>query len=527
MKLEAFGLTIGIGRQPTAPPTVKEALIDNLETKVSAAAPLIWLMYQGQTRGVWTKRNYAQYSDDAYKRCVVAYKCINMISRGAAKIPWVAKKGADRHGKGGTELPPEHPLNKLLCKPNPLQSEAWFRESVVAYLLLSGNTYIEGVGPFAEDSPPLELWSHRPDRMKVVPGPRGPAGYTYEVNGQLKEWEFDPIDGKGPILHMKFWNPLDDWYGMSPVEAAAYSVDGHNMAGEWNQGLLQNGCRPSGAMVYKPGESSPPNLSEKQKADLKEQLNSASAGTRNAGRPLILDGGLEWMQMSMTPAEMDWIGGKNNSAREICMAFDVPPMMLGIPGDNTYANYKEARQALYQDTIIPVNDSILDGLNGWLAPLFGDDVKIYQDIENLPALAEVRKDRWTMVSTANWMTTNEKRAAVGMDELPGDEANEVLIPSTLVPLTGILDPPTEALGPDGLPLDPGVDENGDPITEADPTDANAKPGDKPAGKPKPGAKPPFGKPKPGAKPFGKKTRLDELFEKAIVAEEKKAKANKS
>lgn len=512
--MRLFGINFGGKDLPPLIPNAKQAFAgDALSHKFSEAAPLIYLMFQGQTRGVWTKRNYAQYSDDAYKRCVVAYKCINIISRGAAKVPWRVKKGAGQDGKGGTDLDASHPLVKLLARPNPLQSEGWFREAVTAYLLLSGNTYIEGVGPFKEGSAPLELWPLRPDRMKVVPGPRGPAGYTYEVNGQIKEWPFDPLDGAGPILHMKFFNPLDDWYGMSPVEAAAYSVDAHNMAGEWNQGLLQNGCRPSGALVYKPGESSPPNLSDKQKEALKEQLNSASAGTRNAGRPLILDGGLEWQAMSLTPAEMDWINGKNNSAREICMAFDVPPMMLGIPGDNTYANYKEARQALYQDTIIPVNDSILDGLNAWLSPLFGEDIKIVQDIENLPALSEVRKDRWTMVQAATWMTTNEKRAAVGMDELPGEEANEVLIPSTLVPLTGILDPPAPALGPDGMPL-PGQDGGEEP----EETDEESEMGldGKPLPPKKPGVKP----------PFPPKKTLDELFERAIKALDAEEKGKK-
>lgn len=521
--MNILGFNISRAAPPARIPTAEQALTLGGESKFSATSPLIMLMHQGQTRGVWTKRNYAQYSDDAYKRCVVAYKCINLISRGAAKIPWKVKRGANPDGTGGTEMDRNHPLVKLLRRPNPLQSEAWFRESIAAYLLLSGNTYIEGVGPFKEGSPPQELWSLRPDRMRVIPGPRGPAGYIYEVNGQYKEWPLDPVDGKGPVLHMKFFHPLDDWYGMSPVEAAAYSVDGHNMAGEWNQGLLQNGCRPSGALVYKPGESSPPNLSEKQKESLKEQLNSASAGTRNAGRPLILDGGLEWQALSLTPSEMDWINGKNNSAREICMAFDVPPMILGIPGDNTYSNQKEARQGLYQDMIIPFNDSLLDGLNSWLSPLFGDDVMIVQDIENLPALAEARAARWTTVQAATWMTTNEKRAAVGMDELDTPEADEVLIPSSMVPLGGILAAPMGegAIGPDGEPLEP--EDEVDPENEDDPEE----PGDKP----KPG-KPPFGKPKPGApskpgKPFPpKKSSLDILFEKAIAAEEAKAAALK-
>lgn len=443
------------------------------EEKASSVAPLIYLMYAGQVRGVWTKRNYAQYSDDGYKRNAIAYKAIGEVSRGAAKIPWVAVRGADSRGQGGTPLGPQHPLSKLLKKPNPWQSEASWREAYCAYLMISGNSYVEGVGP--DGQAPRELWALRPDRMKVVPGQLGPAQYIYEVNGQFKYFPIDPLTGAGPILHMKLFNPLDDWYGQSPIEAAATSVDAFNLAGEWNQALLQNGCKPSGALVYKPGESSPPNLSEKQREMLKEELNAASAGTRNAGRPLILEGGLEWQQMSLTPSEMDWINGKHVSAREIAMVLGVPPQILGIPGDNTYSNYQEARQALYQDTIIPLNDSLLDGLNAWLCPAFGEDVSIIQDTTQLPALADERTKTWTAVTASTWMTINEKRKATGLEELDQEEADEVFIPSTLVPLTG---------------------STADPMASEDPL----MDGEDGFGKPKP--KPGFGKPKPkpGAKP---------------------------
>lgn len=428
-----------------------------LEAKYSETQPLIYLMYAGQQRGVWTQRNFAQYSDDGYKRNVISYKCVNELARGCAKITWRVKRGVDQDGKGGTDLPESHPLVKLLKKPNPFQSGASFRENVAAYLLLTGNSYIEGVGP--DGKPPRELYAIRPDRTKVIPGEYGPAGYTYELNGRIKTWTIDPLDGSGPILHLKFFNPLHDWYGMSPLEAASYSIDGHNLAGEWNQSLLQNGCKPSGALVYKPGESSPPNLSEKQRASLTEQLNASQSGSRNAGRPMILEGGLEWQQISMGPVEMDYINGKNMSAREICIAYNVPPMILGIPGDNTYSNYQEARQALYQDTIIPLDASLIESLNTWLCPLFGDDIKIVQDLEHLPALSGVRKERWESVTNATWMTLNEKRAATGLEELPMEEADQIWMPSTLIPMTGAEPDGDETLG--------AVDEEGNPIPGAD------------------------------------------------------------
>jgi HK97 family phage portal protein len=457
MRFNFLGVEVGFGeRRPGE------------EAKASATAPLVYVMYSGQTRGVAYKRNPTQYADDAYRRNVIAFKAINEVARGAAKIPlrvMIGDKEADR----------SHPLCQLLAKPNPWQAKASFFEAVYAYWLLTGNSYIEGVGP--DGKPPMELWALRPDRTRVIPGPAGPSAYIYEVNGQTKTFPIDPIRGTSPILHVKFFNPLDDWYGMSPVEAAAYSVDAHNMAGEWNQALLQNGARPSGALTYKGTGTGPAILSDKQFDALKEQINSAYSGSRNAGRPLLLDGGLEWTQMSLTPAEMDWMNGKHLSSREIALAFGVPPQCLGIPGDNTYSNYQEARQALYQETVIPLLESLCDGLNAWLCPLFGENVRIVPYLEDLPALSAVREKRWLAVTQATWMTLNEKRQATGLEVIDNEGADEVFMPSTLVPLSGATEPDD---GDETLPEE--VDEGGD-TQEVDPVEDPA------TGKPKPTVKP--------------------------------------
>lgn len=432
-----------------------------IQVKTSATMPYVMLQYGGgQTSGIWTKRNFAQYSEDAYKRNVVAYKAINTVARGAAYVPLVVKIGERDAG-------PDHPLMKLLRKPNPWQGGASWMEAVIAYYMLSGNTYIEGVGP--DGAPPLELYSLRPDRMRVIPGKLGVEGYLYEVNGAKKTWVSDPIDGTSAILHLKTFNPLDDFYGMSPVEAAAYSVDQHNMAGAWNQSLLQNSCRPSGALVYASANGG--QLSDKQFERLKEELNGSYAGDRNSGRPMILEGGLDWKQMSMTPAEMDWINGKNVSSREIALAFGVPAQMLGIPGDATYSNYQEARQSLYEDTIVPILDNVLDGINGWIGPMFGDQVRIEMRVDDIPAMAPKREKRWTMVQNATWMTINEKREATGLEPLDAKEADELMVPAGLVPLVGSMDPPEvdETL--------PEVDDEGKP--EDDEEGDKPKPGDKP------------------------------------------------
>jgi HK97 family phage portal protein len=392
-------------------------------TKTNPVAPLVSRFYQFGNNGVFPRRNPAQYSDDAFKRNVIAYQSVGKVSRCAATIPlevWI-----------GDEKQEKHPLLDLLNRPNQMQAKGAFFESVVAFLMLTGNTYIHGL---SVGGPPLELWGLRPDRMRVLPSQFGVGGYAYDMNGQKKTWNVDPVTGASEVLHVKFFNPLDDWYGMSPVEAAAWAVDAHNLSGEWNQSLLQNSGKPAGALVYNPGEGMPNTLSEKQRDALREALNSQTAGTKNAGRALILDGGLDWRQISMSAVDMDWLNGKREAAREIALAFGVPPMLLGIPGDNTYSNQKEAREAFYDDTVLPVLQYLLDDVNNWLSPAYGEGVTIKANPESLPAYAAKRQARWQSVQTADWLTINEKREATGYSRIETPDADAVMTNPSLVPL---------------------------------------------------------------------------------------------
>ncbi len=75
--------------------------------------------------------------------------------------------------------------------------------------------------------------------------------------------------------------------------------------------------------------------------------------------------------MAFSPADMDFINAKHVAAREIALAFGVPPMLLGIPGDNTYANYQEANRAFWRLTLLPLVDKVLAALARWLGADFG------------------------------------------------------------------------------------------------------------------------------------------------------------
>ena len=205
------------------------------------------------------------------------------------------------------------------------------------------------------------------------------------------------------------------------MEAAAYSIDQHNNAAAWNQALLQNGARPSGAIVIKNEEGQPSELSNEQYSRLKEMVNEDFMGSTNAGKPMILEGGLDWREISLSPKDMDFIEGKNSAARDIALAFGVPPQLLGIPGDNTYSNLVEARTALWEQTVIPLAENTIDHISRWLAKLSGENYILKLDKDNISAIADKREAIWERLEKVNFMTINEKRKQVGLAKIKGGD----------------------------------------------------------------------------------------------------------
>ena len=190
-------------------------------------------------------------------------------------------------------------------------------------------------------------------------------------------------------------------------------MDVHNEGGRWAKALLDNSARPSGALIYKGGEGAE-RLSDDAFDRLKLELEGQHSGARHAGRPMVLEGGLDWKAMSLTPSDMDFIEARREAAREIALAFGVPPMLLGLPGDNTYANYHEANQAFWRQTIIPLVTKTAGGMQGWLSAFFGEEGTIKPDLDAVPALAEERAVLWKRLSEARFISEDEARAMAGL-----------------------------------------------------------------------------------------------------------------
>ena len=86
---------------------------------------------------------------------------------------------------------------------------------------------------------------------------------------------------------------------------------------------------------------------------------------------MLLEGGLDWKPMGFSPSDMEFHRTKEAAARDVALAFGVPPMLLGLPGDNTYANYAEAHRAFYRLTVLPLVAKTLAAMSGWLPAFYG------------------------------------------------------------------------------------------------------------------------------------------------------------
>ncbi|WP_069299634.1 phage portal protein [Neptunicoccus sediminis] len=377
------------------------------EEKASAAGPVI--AFHGAGRPAWSARDVASLTRSGFLSNPVGFRCVKMIAEAAAAVPLVVS-GPERRFD-------VHPLVDLLARPNGLQGGADLLESFYGQFLLSGDGYLEAAGSGAGGGP-AEVYVLRSDRMKVVPGADGwPVAYEYAVGA--RKVRFDMGAELPPVCHVRAFHPLDDHYGLSPIQAAATALDVHNAACRWSKALLDNAARPSGAIVYR-GVDGQGSLQADQYDRLVEEIEANHQGARNAGRPMLLEGGLDWKPMGFSPSDMEFQKTKESAAREVALAFGVPPMLLGLPGDATYANYAEANRAFYRLTVLPLAQKLGAALSAWLPQFYGEDLRVHADLDGIPALAIEREAQWRRVSEADFLSDREKRRLLGLPAEPDE-----------------------------------------------------------------------------------------------------------
>ena len=353
--------------------------------------------------GDWP-RSYEAQVRDAYLGNPVAQRAVRLVCECIAWAPLYAADGGGAAAKAGERA-------VKLVSPGLLDAAA-------AQLLLHGNAYLQIL--LGADGEPAELYPLRPERVKVEPDAGGwPAAYLYKAGEAKTRIPARDALARPGLVHVKAVHPLDDHYGLGCLGAAAGAVAIHNAATRWNKALLDNAARPSGALTLETG-GEPATLTREQLDRLGEEIERQFAGAAIAGRPMLLEGGLKWQAMSLTPADMDFVALKAAAAREIALAFGVPPMLLGLPGDSTYANYREANRALWRLTVLPLAERMLGAIGAALSAWW-PGVRLALDVDQVTALAEDRERLWGQVSAADFLSRDEKRQMLGFERQGGNE----------------------------------------------------------------------------------------------------------
>jgi HK97 family phage portal protein len=349
------------------------------------------------------------------------YAAVNAIAQEVARqTPYLfVNSGQADHEQ--TPLPHTHPLCRLLDSPNPWLTrwELWYL--TVVYLELTGNCFWY-VAPRTGLSTPAEIWVVPTPWVKVIPDTTEYVR-AYEVAAPgVPTQTFTPDE----IVHLKYPNPLNPHYGLSPLQANALTVDANTELLKSRYQTFLAGPRP-GVVLH-----TEQTLTDQTVKRLEEKLDTKYAGRVNWHRPMVLEQGLKASPWTLTPAEMDFLNSSKMTRDEILAVFRVPPPIVGLVentglGSNIWLG---ARVMFCEGTIQPKLDLIGQALTRDLARRFGPDVMVtFPDCS--PRNFEQRRLDDELDAKFGLRTYNEIRKGRGLKPIPDPRFDQPMLPSNL------------------------------------------------------------------------------------------------
>lgn len=361
---------------------------------------------------------------------------------------------------------PNHPIRKLLKRPNPRMGEKRFNVVVMTYIAIGGVCYVHKVRDGARRV--IQLWPYHIGQMIPVPG--GPDW--------IERYDFD--DGSGRLRPIPIddiialtWpdvDPEQPWTAMPPLMSAAGDVDQANEIRRYVFNLLKNDAVPRG--VLQMPESGV--LSDPEYGRMKAQWHDRFGGD-NRGDILVLEGGASYERIGLNMEELAASALFDIPEAHIAAVMRVPPIIAGLNVGlqrSTFSNYGEARQSFTQDTMAPIWAITGDEMQAGLAAEFGNGVDLRHDLSKVQALTENENDKWARADTAynsGYLSFQETRAALGYADpnpddvfvapLGGLERAKVLlspVPPAPAPTITVL-PPRQLPGPSAEPPLPEVE----------------------------------------------------------------------
>jgi len=385
---------------------------------------------------------------EAYSKIGAVYACVSLIASSFARVPWHFEDAL------GNDVRRDD-LRQVLRRPNPYLSGLELFEATVTHLELAGNAFwylseVDGSGIFDSDASgalitdahgrprassrphfgrPREIHYLEPDRVSIAKGAGGaPVGYVYRTGSTDVPLEPDWV------VHFKYFNPLDRWWGMGVIQAAAVKLETDHYTERWNRNFFKNSARPDGVL------ETDRTLSAGEFERLREEWRKGHLGAESAHRTAILEAGLKYKQIAASQKDIDFLAGRELTREEICSMFGVPPAKIGVLRYANYANAREQDKTFWAETMEPKLARFAARVTAELCARYDPALELkFADVtpQDVAQQAEVA----VKLANAGLRTINELRAEFKWGD-PVSWGDKWWAPATRTPASGSPSEPT-------------------------------------------------------------------------------------
>jgi len=379
------------------------------------------MFLMGGTGLNWEEKS-TQYNE-GYKRNAFVREACELYAVRLSSIDHIAY---DKDGEDITDKP--DPFIKLMENPNPKMTRHDLYHLIGLYLGIYGECF---------------LFPHRTalgyDSIYVIdPQLMTEMKNTLDLSKPVQYWTCSrSVDGQSTftpeeLIHIKFPDPsMENVRGLSRMVSCGKNIEMMNAIMDWNISTTKNGAKPSIAVNV------PQRLTTEQRNVMKEDLRGGYSGAGNAGNGMILDDGKTVTMLGMTAVEMDYQQGITNAAKQIAIAYAIPPEMMGDSANKTYSNAQEAARQVVVNTIRPLLDLVYQTIWAFFKdkPIASCIGEYTYDSEQLSDFMGVQIDLYNALQTASYLTINDKRDKLGYDRIDDPMADEILVTMADVPLS--------------------------------------------------------------------------------------------
>ncbi len=352
----------------------------------------------------WSPARYGDY----YAKSTAVHAAVRVLAEAVSRPPlevW-------RRDSTNSELEltdPNHPLQRLLDRPNDVWDGGQMLRAVESRLALWGSAYV--VMARDADGVPKEMWPLRPDEVRVVAddSDRTVRGFIHQTaDGRVA---YLPEE----MLWFRRFNPMRGFEGFSSMAPARLAVDMGSEALRFNRRFYINSAMPSDMVI-----TTDDNPSQDQIERLLETWEMRLVDPDQAYKPIVLSGGIDMKRLGSNHSEMEFIAALQWSVEEVSRAFGVPKVFLSEFEDATLANVRTMEQFLWRNTVIPELKMLEDGINQRLAPHFArfpNELVVRFNLSDVEAVQESQSERADRLATlvgAGIMTVEEARREVGV-----------------------------------------------------------------------------------------------------------------